>query len=70
MLNQKSGNLSDVQIEIIDTLIGYNDGEKQRTKHVASQRLLAARRAIEAHREQKRLEKEASDTWFDEIYAE
>ncbi|WP_246077557.1 PA3496 family putative envelope integrity protein [Neptunomonas concharum] len=68
MLNQKTATLSHVQIEVIDTLIGFEEEEKIRNKQQASKRLLAARRAIEAHREEVRLSKEIDrEAWFDDI---
>lgn len=68
MLNQKTRSLSDTQIEVIDALIGYEEEEKLRNKQLASQRLLAARRAIEDRREQQRIAKELDDdAWFDAL---
>lgn len=68
MLNQKRNDLSEVQIEVIDTLIGYEEEEKIKTKQLASRRLLAARRAIEERKEAQRLEKEINeDAWFEDL---
>lgn len=68
MLNQKRNDLSEVQIEVIDTLIGYEEEEKIKTKQLASRRLLAARRAIEERREEKRLEQEINEeAWFEDL---
>jgi hypothetical protein len=68
MLNQKISNLSPVVIEVIDALIGYEDEEKIRNKERASRRTLAARRAIEAHREKRNLAKDVDEeAWFDDI---
>lgn len=67
MLNQKTRSLSDTQIEVIDALIGFEEEEKLRNKQLASQRLLAARRAIEDRREQQRIAKELDDAWFDAL---
>ncbi len=68
MLNQKISNLSPVVIEVIDALIGYDDEEKIRHKARASKRTLAARRAIEEHREKRSLAKNVDEeAWFDDI---
>lgn len=68
MLNQKTSDLSNVQIEVIDTLIGFEEEEKIKSKQLASKRLLAARRAIEEHREAQRLAEDIDqDAWFGEL---
>jgi hypothetical protein len=67
MLNEKMEYLTDSQIQVIDTLIGFEEETKIKNKQVASKRLLAARRAIEAHREQKRIERETLDAWLDDL---
>lgn len=68
MLNQKTNNLTEVQIEVIDALIGYEEEEKIKSKQQASRRLLAARRAIETRREERLLAKEINDeAWFDNL---
>jgi hypothetical protein len=66
MLNEKMEHLTAGQIQVIDALIGFEEETKIKNKQVASKRLLAARRAIEAHREQKRLERETLDAWLDD----
>ncbi len=68
MLNQKRSDLSEVQIEVIDTLIGYAEEEKIKTKQLASRRLLAARRGIEEPKEKKRSAHNINvEPWFDDL---
>jgi len=68
MLNQKNEHLSHVQIEVIDTLLGYEEEEKIKGKQRASKRLLAARRGIEEHKAARSLEKEIDkEAWFDNL---
>lgn len=68
MINQKVSELSHVQIEVIDTLIGFEDKQKIQHKQLAGKRLLAARRAIEAHREQQHLARQVGEEdWFADL---
>jgi len=66
MLNNKTADLNNVPTEVFDTLIGYEETEKQQTKQQATKRLLAARRAIEEHREAKRLREEILEPWYED----
>jgi len=51
---------------IIDTLIGYEEQTKHEKKEEQLKRVLAARRAIETHRENQQLNKELYDDWLDD----
>jgi len=54
--------------EIFDVLVGFEEEEKIQQKKRASQRSLAARRAIERHQEEKMLARNIDDElWFDDI---
>jgi hypothetical protein len=53
-------------IAIIDTLIGFEEQTKNEKKEEQLKRLLAARRAIETHQENKELKKALYDEWLDE----
>ncbi|MGB1238503.1 MAG: PA3496 family putative envelope integrity protein [Pseudomonadales bacterium] len=64
MLDQRMEERSDAHTEVINTLLGYEDNEKNKNKQLASQRLLAARRAIEEHRELRELQQDLEDSWL------
>lgn len=64
MLDQKMEAHSAAHTEVINTLLGYDDNEKNKHKQLASQRLLAARRAIEEHRELRELQQTLEDEWL------
>jgi len=54
--------------EIFDVLVGFEEEEKIQQKKRASQRSLAARRAIERHQEEKDLARDIDDAlWFDDL---
>lgn len=54
--------------EIFDVLVGFEEEEKIQQKKRASQRSLAARRAIERHKEEKDLARDVDDAlWFDDL---
>jgi len=50
--------------QIINTIIGYNENEKNECKKKHSQRVLEARRAIEKHHEKRQLSQNTSDYWL------
>lgn len=67
MLVRKEQELSDIQTEVFDILVGYDVEETNRRKQHASKRLLEVRRAIERRREEKELSPFLNDdSWFDE----
>ncbi|SIS39912.1 PA3496 family putative envelope integrity protein [Neptunomonas antarctica] len=68
MMKQKISHLSEVQIEIINTFMGYEDVKNLDNKKQAVKRLFRARRAIEEHRERRNLTKVIDrEVWFDEL---
>ena len=54
---------SQLKTEIIDTIIGYNDRAKNKSRQLLSKRILEARRAIEKHHEKKELAENLDDYW-------
>lgn len=64
MLPDSNATHNNVNTEIINTLIGYEENVKNTNKQLASKRLLAARRAIEKHHESRELQEILSDPWF------
>jgi hypothetical protein len=50
--------------EIIDVLIGYDDHQKNESKQLKSKRVLQARRAIEQHREKQQLCQDIDNYWL------
>ncbi len=67
MLIRKEQDLSEIQTEVFDIMVGYDIEEKNRQKQHASKRLLEARRAIERRREEKELSPYLNEeSWFDE----
>ncbi|EPJ45084.1 MAG: hypothetical protein OFPI_37900 [Osedax symbiont Rs2] len=50
-----------LQTEIIDTIIGYNDRANNKNRQLLSKRILEARRAIEKHHEKKELAENLDD---------
>ncbi len=67
MLIRKNQNLNEIQTEIFDLLIGFEDEAKISLKKSASKRALAARRAIERHYEDKALARDLNEEWFDDF---
>ncbi|MCV6590714.1 MAG: hypothetical protein OIF57_17075 [Marinobacterium sp.] len=54
--------------EIFDVLVGFEEEEKIEQKKRASQRSLAARRAIERHNEEMMLARDINEElWFEDI---
>ena len=66
MLVRKEQDLNEIQTEVFDLLVGYEEEEKLSKKKVASRRSLRARRAIEQHFENKRLHDDIDELWFHE----
>jgi len=66
MLVRKEQDLNEIQTEVFDLLVGYEEEEKLSKKKVASRRSLRARRAIEQHFENKRLHDDIDELWFNE----
>ncbi len=50
--------------EIIDVIIGYNDHQKNQSKQLKSKRVLEARRAIEQHKEKQQLTQDIDNYWL------
>lgn len=66
MLERKTAELSDIQTEVFNMLVGYKEESQLNKKKVASRRSLQARRGIEQHFEDKALRETTRDAWFDE----
>ncbi len=66
MLVRKEQNLNDIQTEVFDLLVGYQEEEQINRKKRASKRSLAARRAIERHFEEKQLHDDIDEPWFND----
>ena len=65
---RKTSNTSVLPTEIFDVLVGFEEEEKIEQKKRASQRSLAARRAIERHNEERVLARDIDEElWFDDI---
>ena len=68
MLIRKDQNLNEIQTEVFDIMVGIEEEEKQAKQKKASQKSLAARRAIEDLQQQKELESEINEEhWFDDL---
>ncbi|WP_293266912.1 PA3496 family putative envelope integrity protein [Neptunomonas sp.] len=68
MLKQNMNSLSEVQLEIMNALMGYQDAKNQTNKKQATKRLFTARRAIEERREMNGLAKEIDrEAWYDSL---
>lgn len=68
MLKQNPNLLNEVQLVLMNTLMGYEDTKKLHHKRLATKRLLKARRGIEERREQHKLAKEINrEAWFDSL---
>ena len=50
--------------EIIDVIIGYDEHQKNESKQQKSKRILEARRAIEQHKEKRQLSKAIDSYWL------
>ncbi|WP_027858480.1 PA3496 family putative envelope integrity protein [Marinobacterium jannaschii] len=67
MLIRKEQNLNDIQTEIFDLMVGFEDEAKINRKQHATRRALEARRAIERHYEEKELVRSVEDDWLDDL---
>lgn len=68
MLKKNADRLSEIQLEIMNTLMGYEDTKKLHNKKQATRRLFKARRAIEEHREIRKLATVLDrKAWFDSL---
>jgi len=67
-LRKNSDTNKTLPTEIFDVLVGFEEEEKIQQKKRASQRSLAARRAIERHQEEKTLARDIDEElWFEDI---
>ena len=62
----KQNALNEVQTEVFNLIVGYDDNEKKNEKQKASRRSLEARRAIERHFEEKELFDTIDEPWSDD----
>ncbi|WP_290696947.1 PA3496 family putative envelope integrity protein [Amphritea sp.] len=68
MLKRKDQNLSQIQTEVFDIIVGIDEEKKQAKLKKASMKSLTYRRAIEERKQQKELEHQINDElWFDDI---
>ncbi|MEM5537307.1 hypothetical protein WNY58_13000 [Neptuniibacter pectenicola] len=58
-------NLNEVQTEVFDLLVGFEEEEKLSRKKLASRRALKARRAIEQRFEEKELAAHIEECWLE-----
>lgn len=66
MLVNKEQNLSEIQSEVFDLMVGYKEKEQLNQKKRAIRRSLETRRAIEQHYEEKQLHDNIDEPWFNE----
>lgn len=64
MLNTHVENNS-LEAEIFNAIVGFEDNQRNDNKKKRSERLFAARRAIEMHRENKALSQYLNDSYAD-----
>lgn len=55
---------TELNSEIIDVIIGYDEHQKKQHNQQKSKRILEARRAIEQHLEQRELAKSIDSDWL------
>ena len=68
MLIRKGQNLSEIQTEVFDIIVGIEEEAQQAMKKKASAKSLVYRRAIEERRKKKELEQQINDElWFEDI---
>ncbi|MGB0466022.1 MAG: PA3496 family putative envelope integrity protein [Pontibacterium sp.] len=60
----KDQNLNTIPTDVFNVLIGYEEEEKANQKKRATKRSFEARRAIEQHFEDKQLQDEITELWF------
>ncbi len=63
MLNSATKSVQ-LNSEIIDVIIGYDEHQKKESKQLKSKRVLEARRAIEQHREKQQLSQDIDNYWL------
>ena len=68
MLKQDTNTLNEVQLEIMNALMGYKDVRNLINKKQATKRLFKVRRAIEERRERHSLAKDINrEAWYDSL---
>ncbi|BBB31610.1 PA3496 family putative envelope integrity protein [Neptunomonas japonica] len=68
MLKHNTNPLNEVQLEIMNALMGYEDDKNLISKKQATKRLFQARRAIEERRERHSLAKHIDrEAWYDSL---
>lgn len=68
MLKQNADRLNEIQLELMNSLMGYEDTKNLHIKKQATTRLFKARRAIEEHREIRNLATVLDrKAWFDSL---
>ncbi len=68
MLKHNTNPLNEVQLEIMNALMGYEDDKNLTSKKQATKRLFKARRAIEERRERHSLAKHIDrEAWYDSL---
>jgi hypothetical protein len=68
MLKRKDQDLSQIQTEVFDIIVGIDEEKQQAKLKKASKKSLTYRRAIEERKQQKELEHQINDElWFDDI---
>lgn len=70
MRTNKDQHLNDVQTEVFNLIVGFDESNKIQQRQRATQRSLEARRAIEQHFEKKELTQQVADPWLDELMAD
>ncbi|MGB0665013.1 MAG: PA3496 family putative envelope integrity protein [Pontibacterium sp.] len=68
MQSKEQNSLSNVQTEVFDLIVGFEENNKISQKKTASKRSLEARRAIERHFEDKALTEAVDDPWINELF--
>lgn len=66
MRTSQTAQVEEIQSELLDAFMDVATDESRDRDRDAARRRLAARRAIEAHFEQKALEPHLHDYWFDD----
>lgn len=66
MQTSQTSQVENIQSELLDAFMDVTNNESRHRDREVAQRRLAARRAIEAHFEQKALEPHLHDYWFED----
>ncbi|MEH6446591.1 MAG: hypothetical protein V7784_22060 [Oceanospirillaceae bacterium] len=66
MLTQNNFENNNIQIDVFNAIVGYDDNQTNSKKDKKSKRMFAARRAIEQHQETKQLSLYINEVWFSE----